>query len=129
MEKTSIYSTIVFIATSLQLSLPMLKLDEATSGIATAILLSIATVFTLLRQRASIEIDKKAQYLTWVLVSIAVLGGVNEVFKWIPFSGETGDTLRNVIAFLINLLNIVSKQLFPTEEGKELKKLEATLKK
>lgn len=94
----------------------------------TIIFLTLASVFTILKQRVSIEVNENAMIATYVLVALAVMGGLNDLLGVFHF-GEVWDVrLRKIVAALIGLLNIASKNLFPTEEGKVIQGVKQELK-
>lgn len=120
-DNSKIYTYITTAAAFLQMYLPNLLLNPHTSDIISAALLSIVSVFTIMKQRVSVEVnDKKAVWYTWLLVGIAGMGGINEIVGKIQFNGNTQNILRSAIAGIIGLLNIMSKSLFPTDAGKAI---------
>lgn len=133
-SKQKIYSLIVLIATALQAYLPTLLKGIDTSGstqeLAAGILITIAAAFTVLYQRVSIEVkSQSAVILTWVLFAIAILGGLNKnVLEYLHFGDKWDIILRNTISFLFNVLVVVSKNFFPSDEAKTLANKEVELK-
>lgn len=136
MSKERIYTALALIFAFVQTLLPTMKFDEVETTIATTILLTLVSVFTLMKQRVSVEINKNAKILTWVLIGIAALGGINELVGNLPtdiafkihISNLWQERLRTIIAALIGILNIASKNLFPTEEGKVIEETKKDLK-
>lgn len=127
-DKSRLYTSIAMVAAFLQTLVATMKFDEITTGVVSTVLLTIAAVFTLKKQRVSVEINKKAIIATWVLVGIAALGGINEILDQIVITGVWQDRLRTIIAALIGVLNIASKSWFPTEEGKIIQDVKKDLK-
>lgn len=127
-DKSRLYTNIALSATFAQTMLPTFHFSDTVTGIITTVLLTTASVFTILKQRVSVEINKDAVILTWVLAGIAALGGLNDVIGQISLTDIWQDRLRTLIAALIGILNIVSKELFPTPEGKVIASIKQDLK-
>ena len=136
MTKERIYMLITLIAAYLQASVvPSLGLTDSQSFIATSLLLIVASVFTILKQRLSVEVnDRKALLFTWVLIGIAVIGGLNEIVasqrftEAFHFSDKFTNAMRAGIAGLFGILNVFSKAWFPTEAGKVIQNIKSDLK-
>lgn len=136
MTKERIYMLITLLAAYLQASVvPSLGLTDSQSFIATSLLLIVASVFTILKQRLSVEVnDKKALIYTWVLIGIAVIGGLNEIvssqnfIQAFSFSDKFTNAMRAGIAGLFGILNVFSKAWFPTQEGKVIQSVKSDLK-
>lgn len=127
-DKSRLYTNITYILTGLQMMLPMFNFNADTSAIVTGLLLTLIAGFTGLKQRVSIEIDKKAVIFTWILFLAVVAGGVNEVVGYFHFSDQVTDGLRKGIALLIMGLNYASKTFFPSYEGKVIANKKKELK-
>lgn len=135
MSKERVYMLITLVAAYLQgVVVPSLHLSDAWSFIVTSLLLMIAAVFTIKKQRVSIEVNSKAKTYTWILIALAVLGGINEILasnyfpEAIHFEEKTTTMLRNGVAGLFGLMNVFSKVLFPTDEAKIIDQQKETLK-
>lgn len=131
-DNSRLYSYISGVAIFLQLSLA--GIPEPYGIITSGVLLTIASIFTIKKQRSSVEINKKATIFTWVLIAVAFFGGLNDLLQkmheWNPvFIQESlQDWLRRGIAIAIGLLNMFSKDMFPTDEGSAIKQQKNELK-
>ena len=122
-DKSRSYTYIAAAAAFIQMSVPQWHLPDVSAQVTSAILLAIVSVFTILKQRASVEINDKSVIYTWILVGAAALGGLNEIIGIVHFNDQLQNILRSVIAAIIGLLNLASKNLFPTEAGKEIQNI------
>lgn len=131
-DNSRLYSYISGVAIFLQLSLA--GIPEPYGIISSGVLLTIASIFTIKKQRSSVEINKKATVFTWVLIAVAFFGGLNDLLQkmheWNPIFISEGlqDWLRRGIAIAIGLLNMFSKDMFPTDEGSSIKQQKNELK-
>lgn len=131
-DNSRLYSYISGVAVFLQLSLA--GIPEPYGIITSGVLLTIASIFTIKKQRSSVEINKKATVFTWILIAVAFFGGLNDLLQkmheWNPvFIPESlQDWLRRGIAIAIGLLNMFSKDMFPTDEGSAIKQQKNELK-
>lgn len=128
MSKERIYTGLAITFAFLQTLLPTLFLSDTQTAIATVSLLTLASVFTILKQRISVEINNNATIFTWILIGLAVLGGLNEVLGSVHLSGALQGRLSTIVAALIGVLNITSKTFFPTEAGKVVQNVKDDLK-
>lgn len=128
MSKERIYTTLTFVFAFMQTLLPSMGFTEFTSSIVTTVLVTLVSVFTIKKQRISIEINNKAQIVTWVLIAVAALGGLNQLLDVVNLSDIWQGRLRTIVAALIGILNIVSKNLFPTDEARVVEKTKVDLK-
>lgn len=128
MSKERIYTTLTFVFAFMQTLLPSMGFTEFTSSIVTTVLITLVSVFTIKKQRISIEINNKAQIVTWVLIAVAALGGLNQLLDVVNLSDIWQGRLRTIVAALIGILNIVSKNLFPTDEARVVEKTKVDLK-
>lgn len=127
-DKSRRYTYIAAVAAFLQMSVPQWQLPETSSQVTSAILLAVISVFTILKQRSSVEVNNNATILTYILIGTAVLGGLNEVLGIVHFSGHLQNVLRSIVAAIIGLLNLASKTLFPTDAGVVIQQAKAELK-
>lgn len=127
-DKSRAYTYIASVAAFLQLSLPQWQLSDISTQAISAILLSIVSVFTILKQRSSIEVRDNATTVTYMLIGVAALGGLNEVLGIVHFNDHLQGILRSIIAAIIGLINLASKNLFPTEAGKAIQQAKADIK-
>lgn len=127
-DKSRLYTYIAASAAFIQVSIPQWHLSDITTQVASAILLTIVSIFTILKQRVSIEINNNATTVTYILIGIAALGGLNELVNFIPFDAHTQTVLRSIIASVIGLLNLASKSLFQTEAGKAIQQAKVDIK-
>ena len=128
-DKSRVYTYIAAAAAFIQMSLPQWHFPDVPAQVTSAILLAIVSVFTILKQRTSVEInDKNAVKVTWLLIGVAGLGGVNEILGIVHFNDQLQNILRSVVAAIIGLLNLASKNLFPTEAGKVIQSIKSDLK-
>ncbi|HEY8690571.1 MAG TPA: hypothetical protein VIM07_15145 [Chitinophagaceae bacterium] len=128
-DKSRIYTNIAAAAAFIQMSVPQWHLPDVPTQVTSAVLLSIVSIFTILKQRTSVEInDKNAVKFTWLLIAIAGLGGINEIMGIVHFNDQLQNILRSVVAAAIGLLNLASKNLFPTEAGKVIQTIKADIK-
>lgn len=127
-DKSRSYTYIAAAAAFIQMSVPQWHLPDVSAQVTSAILLAIVSVFTILKQRASVEINDKSVIYTWILVGAAALGGLNEIIGIVHFNDQLQNILRSVIAAIIGLLNLASKNLFPTEAGKVIQNIKSDLK-
>lgn len=128
-DKSRSYTYIAAAAAFIQMSVPQWHLPDVSAQVTSAMLLAVVSVFTILKQRASVEInDKNAVKVTWLLIGVAALGGVNEILGIVHFNDQLQNILRSVVAAIIGLLNLASKNLFPTEAGKVIQTLKSDIK-
>lgn len=128
-DKSRTYTYIASVAAFLQMSVPQWDLPDVYSQVISAILLAVVSIFTILKQRVSVEInDKNAVKVTWLLVGVAALGGLNEIIGIVHINENLQNILRSVIAAIIGLINLASKNLFPTEAGKVIQGIKSDIK-
>lgn len=127
-DKSRIYTYIAAAAAFLQVSVPQWHLADTTTQLTSAILLTVVSVFTILKQRISIEVSNSANIATYFLIAIALAGGINEVLGIVHINAHTQGILRSVLASVIGLLNLASKSLFPTDAGKVIQQTKVEIK-
>lgn len=127
-DKSRMYTYIAAFAAFLQVSIPQWNLSDISTQIVSAILLAIVSIFTILKQRSSVEIDNNAVTVTWLLIGVAALGAANEVLGLVHFNDSLQGILRSIIASVIGLLNLASKNLFPTDAGKMIQGIKSDIK-
>lgn len=132
-DRSALYTGIVTVATVIMGVLP--HINNGVDVILTSVLLTVISIFTIKKQRTSIEInDSKAVLYTWVLVIIAACGGLNDMLGQLDlkevhyFSTQTSQILKKSISGLILILNVFSKQWFPTAEGKTIQGIKIDMK-
>ena len=90
-DKSRVYTNIAMIAAFAQMYVPQLQSDwhlsDVVTKIITVVLLTVVSVVTIKKQRVSIEInDKNALLLTYVLIGMAIAGGLNEILSIAPLN-------------------------------------------
>lgn len=124
-----IYSNIALYLTFAQSLLPTLGLSETASMLVTSFVLAAISVFSKLSQKANREVNDKAQVLLNILIAVAILGFINDVFSVIKLDNKWMNIARIAIAFAINYTNVIAKNLFPTDTAKALQQKEEELKR
>lgn len=127
-DNSKIYTYLAMVAAFLQLSVPQWQLPDITSQVVSAALLAVVSIFTILKQRVSVEINSQSVMYTWILIGVAALGGLNEIVGIVHFSGHWQNILRSIIASAIGILNITSKTLFPSEAGEAIQGIKDDIK-
>jgi hypothetical protein len=127
-DNSKTYTYLATVAAFLQMSVPQWHLPDITSQVVSAALLAIVSIFTILKQRTSVEINNQSVMYTYILIGVAALGGVNEIIGIIHFNAQWQNVLRSVVVSLIGLLNLTSKTLFPSEAGEAIQGLKDSIK-
>lgn len=127
-DNSRTYTYIATAAAFIQMSLPQFHLSDIATQITSAALLAIISVFTILKQRVSVEINNQSVMYTWILVGAAALGGLNEIIGIVHFNPALQTGLRSAIAAIIGLLNLASKTLFPSEAGEAIQSVKNGIK-
>lgn len=130
MSKEKLFTAIAVSAAFLQTitSVSLLGFPVA-NGIVTTVMLTVVAVYTIKKQRVSIEVnDTKAHSYTWILIIIAIGGGMNDLLGIVHFNPMIDVILKTIVSGSIGLLNVISKSLFPTMEGQILDRRENQLK-
>lgn len=121
MDRTKIY-------TGLAVGFAFLQTIFPESPILTLVCLTLASAFTFLKQRESIEVRSKSAIYTYLGLGVIMLGGVNDLFNIVHLAPETDLIIRKIVAAALGLFNIFLKELFPTETGLAIAKLKKDLK-
>jgi hypothetical protein len=127
-DNSKIYTYLATVAAFLQMSVPQWHLPDITSQVISAALLAIVSVFTILKQRVSVEINSQSVMYTYILIGVAALGGLNEIVGIVHFNAQWQNILRSIIAAIIGILNLTSKTLFPSEAGTAIQELKDDIK-
>lgn len=124
-----LFSYLVVVATSLQIAITAMPLDDKT--VVSAIILFVTIVLTAIKQKISVEVDwKKSKWPTIFLLIVAVIGAANEaklidLANWGPV---TSQWIRVGLTFVVLSLNEAVKSFFPTYEAKKIENLKSDLK-
>lgn len=94
------------------------KMNTATLSIVSASVMFGVVVFTAIKQYLSEEIANKAVKRTLIILAIAIVGGANDFFQVINFGEIANQWIRFFITGIATILNVYSKQLFPTPDTK-----------
>lgn len=127
-DNSKIYTYLATVAAFLQLSVPQWHLPDITSQVVSTALLAFVSIFTILKQRVSVEINSQSVMYTYILIGVAALGGLNEIVGIVHFTDQWQNILRSIIAGVIGILNITSKALFPSEAGQAIQGLKDDIK-
>ena len=127
-DNSKIYTYLATVAAFLQVSVPQWHLPDITAQVVSAALLAAVSIFTILKQRASVEVSKQSLMYTYILIGVAALGGLNEIIGIIHFNDQWQNVLRSVVAALIGILNLTSKALFPSEAGQAIQGIKNDIK-
>lgn len=124
MKKTNaigVITIIVLLLTTLQGLIPTIPItNETTITIFSAVILFVVNGLTLIKNYLSIEINNVANKAALILLIVAILGGLNDLFGVISFSDTVSQWLRFGLTFVIAFLNLAAKLLFPTPETKSI---------
>lgn len=124
MKKTNaigVITILVLFLTTLQGLIPTIPItNETTITIFSAVILFVVNGLTLIKNYISVEINKVANKATLLLLIVAILGGLNDLFGVISFSETVSQWLRFSLTFIIAFLNLAAKLLFPTPETKSI---------
>lgn len=96
--------------------IPAIPLQNTT--LISAVVMFLVTAVTAWKQYLSDEISNAGIRPTLFVAIIATLGGLNELFNVIHFSGTTGQWIRFAITFITAFINVASKILWPTSKTK-----------
>jgi hypothetical protein len=127
-DNSKIYTYLATVAAFLQMSVPQWHLPDITAQVVSAALLAIVSIFTILKQRASVEVSKQSLMYTYILIGVAALGGLNEIIGIVHFNDQWQNILRSIIAAAIGILNLTSKALFPSEAGTAIQNIKDEIK-
>jgi hypothetical protein len=127
-DNSKIFTYLATVAAFLQMSVPQWHLPDISAQIVSAALLAVVSVFTILKQRTSVEINNQSVTYTYILIGAAALGGLNEIIGIVHFDAQWQNILRSITVSLIGLLNLTSKTLFPSEAGQAIQGLKNDLK-
>lgn len=125
---TRLFSYLVVVATSLQIAITAMPLDDKT--VISAIILFATIVLTAVKQKISVEVDwKKSKWPTIILLVIAVIGAANEaklidLANWGPVASQW---IRVGLTFTVLSLNEAVKTFFPTYEAKIIENTKSDL--
>ena len=124
MKKTNaigVITILVLFLTTLQGLIPTIPItNETTITIFSAVILFVVNGLTLIKNYLSIEINNVANKAALILLIVAILGGLNDLFGVISFSDTVSQWLRFSLTFIIAFLNLAAKLLFPTPETKSI---------
>lgn len=121
---------IVSFITIIQGYLGATPLNQETTIIVSAVLIYLASVLTAIKQSISVEIKtRKALIASIIAVLIATIGGLTDIFNVVHINDILAQWLRFGVTGSILLLNLASKKLFPTQEGKVIEKIKSSLDK
>lgn len=105
----------VTLLTGVQTSITLIPgMGPHTQTLVSAIVLYLVSIMTLLRQHASNEISNQSTVPTWIIIAIATIGGLNDIFNLVHFSEFVDQCIRFGITFSTFMLNLLSKVLYPT---------------
>jgi hypothetical protein len=127
-DNSKIFTYLATVAAFLQMSVPQWHLPDISAQIVSAALLAVVSIFTILKQRSSVEINSQSVVYTYILIGVAALGGLNEIVGIVHFDGQWQNILRSIIAALIGILNVTSKALFPSEAGQAIQGIKDNIK-
>lgn len=107
--------TIAYILTAFQLVIPLIPdINEPTRTLISAIVIFLVSATTIWRQYISKYIEDGAVKYTLAAALIAIIGGLNDFFNFVHFSDSVSQWIRFAITFIIMVINIISKEAFPT---------------
>jgi hypothetical protein len=127
-DNSKIFTYLATVAAFLQMSVPQWHLPDVSAQVVSAALLAVVSVFTILKQRTSVEINNQSVTYTYILIGAAALGGLNEIIGIVHFDAQWQNILRSIIAALIGILNVTSKALFPSEAGQAIQGIKDNIK-
>lgn len=112
---TAIVAIITIVQGSLLANSPLTP--EAVS-VVTIVLTYLAMALTAWKQYLSPEVSNKGQNTTiWVAI-IATIAGLTDFVGVIHLNDKTADYIKWVLSIVVTVLNILSKQLFPSFDQK-----------
>lgn len=116
----AIIAILVTILTVFQGMIPTISWVPAeTLTIWGSITFIVVNILTVWKQYLSDAVaTNKAIKRTLIVALIATIAGLTDVLHWVHFPGHTGDIIRFVFTLAAMVLNLWSKQLFPSEEQK-----------
>ena len=121
--KAKIFFLIASLMTLLQTSITFMPLPPGASSNINVWLgpsfMFLAAIFTLLQQHFSINIDNKAKNMTWVILSLGIIGAINDYFKAIPIDEYVGQVIRFIVTILTQGIAMFSKIWYPSEYLKQ----------
>lgn len=123
MEQTvktaAILTIIVTILTTIQGIFPMIPgVTEGVLTILSTIVMYVVGILTLWKQRISEEINNDATIPTWIVLAIAAVAGLNDIFDVVTLSAATDQWVRFGITAVLLILNMISKMQYPTSQTK-----------
>jgi len=90
--------------------------NPATLTLVSGIMVFVVTGLTAWKQVLSEEINNKALWPTIIVAMIAIVGGLNDLIGSIRFSEDVSQILRWIITTVLSTLNLLSKQIWPTNQ-------------
>lgn len=130
LKLTRFLTLLILIFTTAQGSIVGMPIQsELTKTIVSAVLMFIVVALTALNQYFSVEIRNGSIWPTLIIALLAILGGLNSLIDAVPISLILGQWLRFFLTLASAILNIASKTLFPSPEGKQMDALRTDLEK
>lgn len=114
---TNLFTVVVLLLTTFQGVIPAMPIQNQYSiTVISAVTMGLVTIFTALKQYISVEIGNKALRPTTIVLALAILGVMNDIFNVVHFSATVGQWVRFGLTLATAFINLTSKILFPTTE-------------
>ena len=85
----------------------------------TTILTYLSLTFTVWKQYLSPEVNDVGQKVTFGIAIIATIGGLIDLVPAFKLPDTTSQTIKMIITSCVTVLNVLSKQLFPSQMQKD----------
>ena len=82
------------------------------------ILTFAALLLTSAKQLLSPDVSNKGVWYTVILALGAIVTGALDLFNIIPIDNKIGQTIKLILTVLVAVINILSKQIFPSTDEK-----------
>lgn len=112
-----VLTILVVVLTAFQGLIPTMPITNTiTISIISAVILFLVNTLTAWKQYLSKVIDNKAIIPIAIMCLLALVGGLNDLFKVFPFDDITNQWIRFGFTCATLVLNLLSQLMFPKEE-------------
>ena len=94
--------------------------SEAQAYLLSSACVTLVSIFTVWKQYLSPEVSNAGARITFWAAVVATAAGVFDYFNLIPVKPETAVWIKWGESVILALLSILSKQIFPSEDQKEV---------
>lgn len=121
-----LFTLFVVLLSTLQTAIPSLPISNPnTITLVSAIVMFLVVGLTAWKQYFSVEITNASLIPTVIIAIVATLGGLNDLIGAFHISPALGQWIRFAVTAVVTILNVVSKELWPSPAAKAIKEYKA----